>query len=176
MAMICYRVNPESGSVVTFIPSVGPYPYGICWDGKTLWCADYQKCQLQKLDLKDKNHVIKKDPKSYYWELMHDFRNYGPDAVKEVDIYFAVPKNQDNQKILTEIQYEPEPTNFVTDKWDQKFAHFHFSDLKSGDHVLPKMKVKVQKYHTIYSIFPERVGTIEEIPKEIKRRYLADGP
>lgn len=170
-----YRVNPASGSVVTFIPSVGPYPYGICWDRKTLWCSDYQNCQLQQLNLKDENYIIKKDPKTYYWELMHDFRNYGPDTVTELDIFMAVPKDLDNQKIIEQIQYDPKPTKFVTDKWDQKFAHFHFNDLKLGERVLPKMKVKVQKYHTIYSIFPERVGALEDIPKEIKRKYLADG-
>jgi transglutaminase-like putative cysteine protease len=36
------------------------------------------------------------------------------------------------------------------------------------------MKVKAKLYQTKYFIFPERVGSLKDIPKEIKQKYLAD--
>lgn len=170
-----YRVDPASGQVVTFMPSVGPYPYGLGWDGKTLWCADFQKCEIYQLDLDDKDFVFKKDPKAYHWEAIHDFRNYGPDVVAEMDSYLAIPGDLDNQKIIGDIQYEPAPEDLVVDRWGQKFAHFHFNDIAPGSFLNPKMKVDATLYHTEYIIFPERVGELEKIPKEIKDKYLADG-
>lgn len=170
-----YRVDPKSGSVITFIGSVGPYPYGLCWDKKTLWCADYQKCEIYKLNLDDKEFVRKQQPKVYQWEIMHDFRNYGPGAVDELDLYLAIPKDYDNQKILSDIQYNPQPHGFVQDKWGQKFAHFHFENIQSGTFLLPKMKLLAKNFHTEYIIFPERVGNLEDIPEEITKKYLADG-
>lgn len=170
-----YRVDPKSGQVITFIPSIGPYPYGICWGEKTLLCADYQKCEIYQLDLENKEFITKKEPKVYYWEIMHDFRNYGPDNVDELDIYIAVPKDLDNQNILGDIQYEPQPTEFVQDQWGQKFAHFFYENIKPGTFLIPTMKLKVKNYHTEYLIFPEKVGSLEEIPEEIMKKYLIDG-
>jgi sugar lactone lactonase YvrE len=170
-----YRVDPSSGQVVTFLASVGPYPYGLCWDGTTLWCADYQKTEIYQLDLDDPDFVVKKDPKAYYWEAIHDFRNYGPDVVTDLDSYVAVPGDLDNQEIIETIQYDPMPENFVVDRWGQKFAHFHFKNIGPGSFLMPKMKVKAKLYHTEYIIFPERVGKLEAIPKELKAKYLADG-
>jgi hypothetical protein len=170
-----YRVDPNSGQVVTFLPSVGPYPYGLCWDGKTLWCGDFQNSEIYQLDLDDKEFIVTKDPKEYYWEAIHDFRNYGPNVVDEMDSYIAIPIDLDNQKIIGDIQYEPQPKDFVVDRWGQKFAHFHFKDIVSGTLLKPKMRLKAKLYHTEYIIFPERVGKLEEIPKEMKEKYLADG-
>jgi len=170
-----YRVDPNSGQVVTFLPSVGPYPYGLCWDGKTLWCGDFQNSEIYQLDLDDKEFIVTKDPKEYYWEAIHDFRNYGPNVVDELDSYIAIPIDLDNQKIIGDIQYEPQPKDFVVDRWGQKFAHFHFKDIATGTLLKPKMRLKAKLYHTEYIIFPERVGKLEEIPKEVKEKYLADG-
>ncbi len=41
--------------------------------------------------------------------------------------------------------------------------------------LLPKMKLKVKNFHTEYTIFPEKVGTLKDIPEEIIEKYLADG-
>jgi len=170
-----YRIRPNDGSVITFVGSAGPYPYGICWDGKTIWTADYQNCELYKIDLEDSDYIKKTDPKIYEWSLIHDFRNYGPDEIEELDIYMAVPRNLDNQEILSEIKYEPKPDGFVTDKWNQKFAHFHYENIKSGTFLKPTMKLKAKLYNTEYYIFPEKVGTMEDVPYDIKEKYLADG-
>ncbi|MDZ7331110.1 MAG: hypothetical protein ONB31_03980 [candidate division KSB1 bacterium] len=170
-----YRVDSASGQVVTFLPSVGPYPYGLSWDGKTLWCADYQKAELYRLDLSDPDFILKKDPRAYRWEVIHEFRNYGPDSVAQLDSYIAIPVDLPNQQLLDGVQFEPQPNAIVMDRWGQKLAHFQFKDIPSGTILHPKMKVNARLYHTEYIIFPERVGKLEDIPKEIAAKYLSDG-
>ncbi len=170
-----YRVAPASGQVVTFLPSIGPYPYGICWDGKTLWCADYQRAEIDQINLTDPEYIIKKDPKVYHWEAIHDFRNYGPDSVEQLDSYIAIPINLPNQQLLDPVQFEPQPIGLVTDRWGQQFAHFQFKNISPGTILQPRMKVTARLFHTEYIIFPERVGKLEDIPREITAKYLSDG-
>lgn len=169
-----YRIDPENGDVINFLASNGPFPYGICWDGKTLWNSDYQNNKIYKLDLKNKNYISRKDPKSYKWEIIDEFRNYGPDEVNEVNTYIAVPKNLDNQEILGKIEYDPEPTSFVTDRWGQKFAHFKFTNVSAGTIIKSRLKLKAKLYNTEYYIFPEKTGEFKDMPKNMGK-YLVDG-
>lgn len=169
-----YRVCPTSGSVVTFFRSVGPYPYGICWTGETLWCADYQTCELYQLNLTDSDFIRKRDSKVYQWTAMQEFRNYGPDVVEQLDVYMAIPGDLENQKMLEKIDYDPQPFDFVTDRWNQKFAHFRFSNIRPGTFLKPKMKIKAEQCQVEYAIFPERVGKLSDIPEDIRKRYLDD--
>ncbi|MDH4222440.1 MAG: transglutaminase-like domain-containing protein, partial [candidate division Zixibacteria bacterium] len=77
-------------------------------------------------------------------------------------------------KIVGKIEFEPEPTDILTDKWGQKVAHYHYAGVKNAEFITSSMKVKARLYNTKYFIFPERVGGLKEIPKEIKAKYLAD--
>ncbi|MCP4216655.1 MAG: hypothetical protein GY765_18530 [bacterium] len=171
---LLYRSDPATGDVVTFLRANGPYPYGICWDGKTLWNADYQNETLFRLDLQNKEFVNRRNPKEYDWEVIQEFRNYGPGSVPEADIYIAVPGKRNNQELISEITYEPKPAAFVTDRWGQKFAHFRLKDLKAGTFLTSRLKVRAKLYEVEYFIFPERVGELKDIPKEAKT-FLADG-
>jgi sugar lactone lactonase YvrE len=171
-----YRSDPKTGDVVTFIGSIGPYPYGICWDSKnkTLWNADYQEEEIYRLDLESKEFMARQDPREYKWEITQELRNFGPGEALDVDLFIAVPQNMNNQEVLGEITYEPEPTSFVTDQWDQKFARFHFSTVPANTFLKCTLKLKARMYRTEYYIFPERVGSLNDIPKSLGK-YLDDG-
>lgn len=171
-----YRLDPATGNVSVFLRSCGPYPYGICWDNvrQTLWNVDYQAEELYRLDLQTKEFMRKMDPNVYEWEIISEFKNFGPDTVLDMDAFIALPGNLNNQQILGEISYSQPPTSFVTDKWGQKFAQFHFPEVPANSFLKPSLKLKVRLYKTEYYIFPERVGSLDEIPKSLGI-YLADG-
>jgi len=169
-----YRVEPNSGDVVTVLDSNGPLPHGLCWDGKTLWNADAQKNELYCLDLKGDTWMNKKNPQVYSWEVVQEFRNYGPGEAQNLDVYIAVPNAQENQEIQGEIRYQPQPKDFVTDQWDQKFAHFHFDNTASGSILKSKLLITTRQYDIHAVIFPERVGPLSQIPEECKK-FLVDG-
>ncbi len=169
-----YRIDPASGDVVTYFPANGPFPYGLCWDGKTLWNADFQTNQLFKLNLADKDFKIKRDPKTYRWSVVQEFFNYGPGEVTDVDMYAAVPKTEENQDIIGDIVYEPKPAEFVTDRWGQRFARFHFKKVPAGSHLKAVLKLDARLYTVGRIIFPERVGSLKDIPAS-EKKFLADG-
>ena len=169
-----YRSMPGSGDVVTFLRAAGPYVYGICWDGKTLWSADYQDEKLCRLDLQSKEFMARRNAKDYEWEVVQGFRNFGPDEVSDVETFIAVPHDRNNQEILSEITYDPQPASFVTDRWGQRFARFHYPKVPADTFLKSRLKLKARLYDTEFYIFPERVGTLNDIPKSMGI-YLADG-
>ena len=171
-----YRLDPASGDVVMFLRAIGPYPYGICWDSgrQTLWNVDYQEENLYRLDLQSKEFMRKIEPNIYEWEIVSEFKNFGPDKVLDINAFVAVPENLNNQEILGDISYSTPPASFVTDKWGQKFARFHFPEVPANSFLRPSVKMKTRLFLTEYYIFPERVGALNEIPKSVGI-YLADG-
>ena len=169
-----YRVHPAGGDVVTFIPANGPCPHGLCWDGRTLWNADYQNLKLYRLDLTAGENSRRSDSRAMGWEIVQEFRNYGAGEVRDLEVFIAVPENLPNQDILGEIQYSPQPREFVTDRWGQRFARFLFPVLTAGTRVRAKIKLQARHHRSEIFIFPERVGGLKEIPKEL-HKFLDDG-
>ena len=169
-----YMITPDKGEVILFFDAPGPYARGLAWDGKNLWNVDYQTDQIYKLKIFDDQTFSRTDAKEEVLEYTHQFRNYGPGVIKDLDIYLAVPENLNNQELLSEIQYHPAPSEFLNDKWGQKVAHYKFQDLKSTEFVPVGMKVKAKLFKTRYYIFPEKVGSLADIPQSIKEKYLVD--
>jgi len=170
-----YSVTPDKGEVIIILPSPGPYPTGLAWDGTNLWNGDYQSDKLYQLKMQDTTLFSLKEEKEAQIEFTHEFRNYGPGTVKGLDIYLALPQDQPRQKILGDIEFDPQPTNFLTDKWGQKVAHYSIKELSSPGLIRVKMKFKARIYEIQYHIFPEKVRSLKEIPPKIRQEYLADG-
>jgi transglutaminase-like putative cysteine protease len=101
-------------------------------------------------------------------------RNFGPGTMETLDAYLAVPTNLDNQKLLAEPTYSPAPTDFLTDQWGQKVAHFRTTKDLAGSTERFSMSVSAQIWDTRYYLFPERVGKLDNVPREVRDKYLAD--
>lgn len=169
-----YMITPEKGDVILFFESPGKYARGLAWDGKNLWNVDYQTDEIYKIKIHDKETYSRTEEKEEFLEYTNQVRNYGPGMVEDLDIYLAVPQNLPNQELLSEIEYFPQPTDFLTDRWGQKVAHYKFKDLESTQFVTVGMKTKAKLYKVRYFIFPEKTGELKDIPKEIKEKFLAD--
>lgn len=169
-----YMVTPDKGEVVVCFEAPGPHTWGLAWDGKHLWNVDYQTDSIYKLKIKDDELFSRKEEKEQLLDFTHQVRNYGPDTVKTLDVYLAIPEDLNNQELLEPIKFDPEPKDILTDKWGQKVAHFQFADLGPTDFATVSMKAKAKIYQNRYFIFPEKVGKLKDIPKEIKDMYLVD--
>ncbi len=86
--------------------------------------------------------------------------------------YFGIPVNRPNQEILSKPEFMPKPTAFNTDKWGLETAHFSYKNLKPLEFATTEMKVQVKTFEVNYFIYPDRVGSLEDIPADIKDKFL----
>ncbi len=169
-----YMVNPETGYVVLIMQSPAPYPRGLCFDGEYLWNIDFETDKLYQLKIRDDEKFIRLNERTGKVVYTQQVKNFGPGKVLTADLHLAIPVNRNNQELLSEIEYNIEPTEFVTDKWGQKTAHYHFMNIPAGETRTVEMTVKARTYDVRYFIFPDQVGTLEDIPQDLKDKYLED--
>lgn len=170
-----YLVNPEDGLCLSSLRAYGPFAYGLAWGDKFLWNVDYENDEIYKIKVFSNDILSRWDERQMSLHFIKEFRNYGPGIVKTLDVYLPIPENRDNQNLLGPVQFEPKPDKIIEDSWGQKIAHFHYKDLKSNSVVKPSWKVKSKIYATEYFIYPDKVGSFEDIPEKIKKKYTQDG-
>jgi transglutaminase-like putative cysteine protease/sugar lactone lactonase YvrE len=169
-----YMVDPETGCVIIIADASGPYIRDIAFDGEFLWSVDSQIKKIFKHKIRDGQKLMRYKPRESVVTYRHKTRNYGPGIVKTLDIHLAVPVNRNNQEIRSKIKFNPVNYDSVSDKWGQKTARYNYRNIKPGETVNCEMTVDVTTYDVRYFIYPEEVGSLEEIPKEIKNIYLED--
>jgi len=169
-----YMVDPETSNVIITLDAPGPFTRGICYDGEFLWAIEYDHNKIYKLTVQDDDKFLRSKEHKSVVTFNHQTLNYGPGKVKTLDVHLAIPLNRDNQEIGGEISYAPDYSNIITDKWGLQTAHYAFKDLTQGDSRNIEMKTEVTTYNVRYFIFPDKVGTIDEIPTDIHDLYLED--
>lgn len=168
-----YMVDPKSGCVILVADAPGPFTRGLCYDRQYLWAVDYQNDKLYKLKIKDEEKFIKSDVRKATVTYTHQVKNFGPGKIKTLDVHLAIPVDRDNQ-VVKNIEYNTKPTDFTVDRWGQKTAHFKYKNLKSGETVNTIMTTTAETYRIKYFVFPDEVGSLNDIPPEIKDKYLED--
>jgi transglutaminase-like putative cysteine protease len=169
-----YMVAPDNGDVIVCFESPGEHAWGLAWDGNNLWNVDYQSDLIYKLVIDDGVKFVRTDEKIEQVEFIMQARNYGPGVITQLDAYIAVPQDLNNQELIGSLEYDPNPTDILTDKWGQKVAHFRFNDVGPARFNQVSMTATARLYKNRYFVFPHKVGTLEEIPDEITDLYLVD--
>lgn len=169
-----YRMDLKTGTLLDYFAAPGPYATGLAWDGRHLWCADYEARALYKLQAVTAAPYVTCDPKRELVTYAEAWKNFGPGTVKALDVYIAVPQDLPTQKILKAPEFEPAPAGFVTDQWGQKCAHFLFRDVKAGEEVRAVMKVEAEVRSVRWFIDPAAVGALSDVPEDIRKTYTQD--
>ncbi len=170
-----YMVDPASGKVVSILASPGPYPAGIAWADGHLWNVDFQTRKLYKIAVQEEQTYRLSDTRRARVEYLWALSNYGPGAIADLTLNVAIPKELRNQKLLTSPAYSRPPTRTVRDRWDQGCAVFEFGSVPAGTKASLSYEVNAEVSAIRYLIIPEKTGTLEDIPKEIRRKYTVDG-
>ena len=170
-----YLVAPDhGGEVVLSIEAPGLHVRGLATDGEVLWAADYQEDEIFRLVIEDDETLKATEQHTLDLLLTHEFRNYGPGEVTELDVYIAVPRQMPGQKLLEGPTFTPAPTEIIEDRWDQPVAHFRLHDLPLAERKQVQMTVQAELAAVRHFVFPHRVGGLVDIPREIRQRYLVD--
>jgi transglutaminase-like putative cysteine protease len=169
-----YQVDPKTGWVINFFDSPAPYPTGLAWDGRRLWCADYETHTLYAVAARSAASFVTYQPKRERVVYAEQWRNFGPGTATTLDIYLAVPQDLPNQTLAGEPVFEPKPTDFPTDQWGQRFAHFAVRDLAAGREFVARMTTDVTVKRVRWFVDPDAVGGLDQVPPAIRKAYLVD--
>lgn len=168
-----YMVDPKTGYVIVITDAPGPYIQALAYDGKNLWAADYEEDKIYQMKIKDDELFVKKDEELHKVVYWHKIKNFGPGKVISVDANIALPENRVNQTLVGDFEYVGTPT-IETDKWGQKTAHFSYENLEPGNEAQSAVITTFKSYNVRYFIYPEKVGELKDISKDVKDKYLGD--
>ena len=168
-----YMVDPNNGIVIIITQAPGSFTNSLCFDGLNLWATDLKDKRIYLLNSRDNDKYRTYNPRRSNLCFSHEVTNFGPGLIKTLDVQLAIPVDRDNQSIEGAVKYSPAYSDIITDKWGQKTAHFHSVDIPAGTSKTIEMKLDVTTYNLRYFIFPENVGSLNEIPAETKI-FLAD--
>jgi hypothetical protein len=170
-----YMIYPETGEVIMIIDAPAPYAWGLAFADGRLYNVDYQDDSLYRVITDDDEFYSRDDSQRQNMNFTHEVRNYGPGTLKSLDIYLAIPENSAHQEILAEPVYFSDVTpQYLTDKWGQHFAAFHFENIPAGEKARAAYFVTADLYETSFYVRPEKVGKAKDIPKEITSKFLGD--
>ncbi len=171
-----YMVDPERGKVIGILQAPGPYPTGVAWMDGQLWNVDFQTRKLYQIVTSNEPKYRLSDTRrarvEYYWAL----NNYGPGEVTDLVVNLAVPMALPNQTLLTEPEYSRPPSSLPVDHWDQQCAVFDMGRVAAGSKAELTYSVQAEVSAIRWLIIPEDVGSLDDIPPDLRSKYTADSP
>ncbi len=167
-----FMIHPQSGHVVVTLDAPGPYSWGLDWKNGRLFNADYQDDSLFEIIVKDEDLFKISDPRRAIVNFTTEAEVLGRGEARSLEIYYAVPSDRPNQRLLSGLEFHPDPDRFVNDRWGQNVAVFHFENLMPSESIEVRMEAELETSAIRYFVFPEDVGS--KIPSDIAKKYLAD--
>jgi hypothetical protein len=169
-----YRVDPENGNVVLTLQAGGEHVWGLAHDGTNLYSMDYQSDRIFHLIPNELPPFSKLEDRRELVTFHHEVRSFGPEPIIEANILIAVPQNRPGQEIVGPIVFEPQPDELGKDRWEQEIARFRFENIPAPGKVGAVMKLEAHTWNLRYNLFPEKTGSLKDIPKDIRNLYLVD--
>ena len=167
-----YMVRPKDGSVIIIADAPGEFTRGMAWDGNSLWATDYEEDRTFKLKINDGENYVKTNMRKAKVDYTYQITNFGPGEVEKADIHLAIPTDRVTQEITSEIKYNPGYTDIVTDQWNQATAHYEIKNLKANESETIHMITTAKIWDIRYFIYPDQVGSLEEMPEDVVNLYL----
>jgi len=170
-----YLVSPVNGQVLGIVEAPGPHAAGLAWLEGLLWNVDFQTRKLYALAVRNEPKPRLTDTRTARVEFLWSLYNYGPGEVRNLRIGVALPGTLPQQELLSEIQFSQPPTQTAADQWGQRCAVFDIPAVPAGTRQTLSYSVNARVSAIRYLIFPDAVGTLADIPAEIRQAYTADG-
>ena len=170
-----YMMEPEQGKVMAILNAPGPYPAGVAWLKGHLWNVDFQTRKVYQLTIGDEPKYRLSDTRRARVEYLWALNNYGPADVTDLSLNVALPMELPNQKLLTEPAFSSPPSGTAADGWGQECALFDLGSVAGGTKKTLTYAVNAEVSAIRYLLIPERTGTLDDIPPEIREKYTANG-
>lgn len=168
-----YLVDQESGYTVFGLQAPGPYITGLWADEGVLWASDYQTDRLYRADVGALHGAtLRTDERRARVTVLSEVQNLGPGSVVGGRMTLAVPEDGPNQE-LRRVDWS-DGGRTASDQWGQRAVVYEIGGLDPGQSFSRTLEAEGLFYAISCTVYPDRVGGLEEIPDEIADRYLAD--
>ncbi len=110
-------------------------------------------------------------------DIRYPIRNIGPGTVKRTRFYQFLPRNYMHQRMVGEAVLAPPPEAREVCQWDEgegEVARFALNGLAPGEEREVSIRFTMDTVNLKFHLFPERTGSLDDIPSEIRRKYLFD--
>ncbi len=124
-----YVLDPATGWVLRSFPAPPGHISALAWDNGRLYAADQATGKIFMLEAPSDMKMVEDMPRTVRAQYRVVYAPVGRGRVRDLDIYLAVPPELPGQKILGALSFSPTPTNFLTDRWGQRVARFHYDEL-----------------------------------------------
>jgi len=169
-----YMISTD-GVVILSFKAPGPFATGLAWDGNFLWVNDFQDDVVYRMKRNDDEKYAVTDWRETIIEFTHRVQNLGPGRLEDVKVYIATPPDRLENQELLEIDFTPQPDSFTIDRWGQRVAICSFPEVNPGEQISAGYRAKARIGNLRYYLFPDKVGTLQDIPEEIVNKYLVNG-
>ena len=115
-------------------------------------------------------------PKQFIVNFSAMFRVNRNPLRENVMIYLPLPANNKLYQRVLSYKIEPEPTRIIESRYGYKIAAFSFGALSKEMAFGVKYHAEVEIYKVDIPLYKETVGTLDDIPEDIRRDYTKNGP
>lgn len=113
------------------------------------------------------------NPQTYQITYTHTVENSGSVLIPTLDVWLLV-RTDTNAQSLIDFQPNPKPIEYLYDRWGQKVAHYSVENIEAGSQLQFTWTAKAIISDIEYAVNPGKVGSIDQVPKEIKEKYTVD--
>ena len=102
-------------------------------------------------------------------------RNPGPGILKEKELSQGLPENYIHQRLIGDLKITPEPDEKIACQWEDKEGVAIINKIKNlmpGEEKEINVGIDIETVNLKYHLYPHRTGTLDDIPEEIKEKYL----
>lgn len=113
------------------------------------------------------------NPREFDLRFTHVVENTGKTKVQRQDLYVLLPQDKANQTV-TGISFNPEPTEYLTDEWGQRVAHYVIMNMPAKSRLEVGWTARVRVSDLSYAVDPSTVLSLADIPDDIVQTYTQD--
>lgn len=169
-----YAVRPSDGEVIFLAKSPGHFPVGLAFGDGELWLADFERMKIDRIDTKADVPYRVSNEVTRDFRFRYVLRNDGEGTIDEASIHIAVPYDTlENQVLVGEIAWSPEPDEITADRWGQRVAVFRFSDVPPAKTVSASYSTRIRLGEVHYAFYPRDVGGLDQIPEDLLKEQTA---
>jgi len=138
-----YMIDPRNGHVILILDAPGKYAWGLAWRDGRLLCADYQDDAVYTLVVRDRDRYRTFEPRRAAIDFTTEIMTAGEGSVVSLDVFYAVPQERPNQKLLAPVEYTETPRAVKKDRWGQEIAAFRFESLAPPRRIEVGMRLRL---------------------------------